>query len=274
MKFTSIAVLLFLLRSWEVASFRHRARADLSAAGARVANQSSHAETTATPSSFAEGRPWYKWPVKFFGKKSGIKRRKLIEECQKKECGESTLKSDGRATAFYNIKHHEDILVIPNEFYATIHDLNNRSSSPRDLLTAMLTMARSVYKEVYGKDPEWQCVNWRRQTVQWVHIHSFTGRVKGEGLPGGAYCWCEKPAKMSPEQIARKWLQLAGGRSKQMLAASGKITQRFMRYKGDAEEISFGDGLIPKATPESCYCLYSGCEESNARFPTCKIGKA
>lgn len=109
--------------------------------------------------------------------------------CQVKVCKMKTINQTAVASSFKNLKDDGDILSIPNTFYKHIDELKSKSADPLAVLTDILDTGRQTFYLVQNKFPQWQCFNIpSRITVPWFHVHSFCGRVNGEGLPRNGIC--------------------------------------------------------------------------------------
>eukprot|EP00437_Effrenium_voratum_P070017 CAMPEP_0181499788 /NCGR_PEP_ID=MMETSP1110-20121109/54854_1 /TAXON_ID=174948 /ORGANISM="Symbiodinium sp., Strain CCMP421" /LENGTH=206 /DNA_ID=CAMNT_0023628015 /DNA_START=113 /DNA_END=733 /DNA_ORIENTATION=+ len=137
-----------------------------------------------------------------------------LPRCQEVNCGETSLQINSVAASFYNIQQKSDVLTIPVQYFRDIGKLAAHCPEhAQEYLAEILAIGRGVYAETVGAGamPEWQCVHlYPYCSVPWLHVHSFTGDVSAEELPGKPpFAACAK-ATVSETKAAAELLALAG----------------------------------------------------------------
>jgi len=112
-----------------------------------------------------------------------------LEECQRSAClGRNALEVTEDAASFRNMKDGEDILTIPVPYFRDLAALKSCRGDAHAFLARLLEAGRRVFvgSRAGGSKPwpEWQCIHMPgKVSVQWLHVHTFTGFVPGESLP-------------------------------------------------------------------------------------------
>lgn len=112
-----------------------------------------------------------------------------LSECQQQSCGLTSLDIGPFTASFYNRDNHTDILTIPVPYYRDIVSLNQSCTGAEALLTVLIEDGRRVYRREVAGDtgtaPEYHCVHLPVYiTVSWLHMHTFSGELPEEMLPG------------------------------------------------------------------------------------------
>jgi len=133
----------------------------------------------------------YKWKNLDFPKCAGYEHsiNDDMTTCQKNQCGKSTLDHNEFTTSFENIHQDEknkDLLTIPNMWIRHLDELHTEcTNNGTAMIVQLLKDGRDNFKKFYKQDADWQCIHKPNKIdVPWLHLHTFIGHVKSEGMPG------------------------------------------------------------------------------------------
>jgi len=93
------------------------------------------------------------------------------------------------AASFTNMKDAVDILTIPVPYYRDLSALKACRTDADTFLAILLEAGRRVFigARAGGRlrpKAEWQCIHLPgHMSVEWLHLHTFSGHVPGESLP-------------------------------------------------------------------------------------------
>mmetsp|Transcript_46145 Transcript_46145/g.81216 ORF Transcript_46145/g.81216 Transcript_46145/m.81216 type:complete len:239 (-) Transcript_46145:39-755(-) len=110
-----------------------------------------------------------------------------LVECQASMCrGNGTsLDIAERTASFFNIQDDNDLLTIPRQFYKDLNEVVAAGVDGRLIILDMLHDSRVIYDVQKSGQPEYQCIHLPNCcSVRWLHLHTFTGEVPTDGLPG------------------------------------------------------------------------------------------
>eukprot|EP00440_Ansanella_granifera_P076792 gb/GFBE01083328.1/.p1 GENE.gb/GFBE01083328.1/~~gb/GFBE01083328.1/.p1 ORF type:complete len:289 (+),score=21.18 gb/GFBE01083328.1/:1-867(+) len=113
------------------------------------------------------------------------------EACQQRSCGSGSLEVTDETASFFNRGSRSDVLTVPIQYFRDIRRLSEQCpDNAVQLLVELLAAGRRVFVSTAAGGPgspapETQCVHlYPHLSVPWLHVHTFIGRVRSEGLPG------------------------------------------------------------------------------------------